>query len=384
MSQPDIIVVGAGIAGASAAFELAASAKVTLLERESQPGYHSTGRSAAVFAPAYGNRVIRLLTAASEAFYEARLDGLAAGPVLRPRGALLIARPDQLPALTAMQAELRPQLPTLAWLDPAEILARVPTLRPSYAAAALADETARDLDVATIHQAYLTGLRRRGGRLVVDAEVRHLSCADGIWSLDTAAGRFVAPVVVNAAGAWADQLAVLAGVAPVGLVPKRRTAFLFDPGWPVDPAWPAVVDVDEQFYFKPESGLLLGSPADETPLPPCDVQPDELDVALAIDRIEQALTSQVRRVPHRWAGLRSFVADRTPVLGPSERAGFHWLAGQGGYGIQTAPAMGRAAAAVITTGALPAELCALGLSAADLAADRPGLGERRPGQARPG
>ena len=243
----------------------------------------------------------------------------------------------------------------------------MPALRPDYVAGAVFDPSAMDLDVAAIHQAYLKGFRARGGQLITDAEVVRIAGEVAPWTVETRAGAFEAAVLVDAAGGWADQLAALAGVAPIGLVAKRRTAFLFEPSAPVERAWPAVIDADEQFYFKPESGLLLGSPADATPIPPCDVQPEELDVALAVDRIERAARFRVLRVPRRWAGLRTFAPDQTPVVGMEEAVpGFFWLAGQGGYGIQTAPALARAAASLLVDGVLPDDLLGLGLIAEDL------------------
>jgi D-arginine dehydrogenase len=367
MQSCDVLIVGAGIAGASAAYEIAPFARVVLLERESQPGYHTTGRSAAVFAPAYGNRVIRALTAASHAFYQERAGGLAEHPVLAPRGALFVAREDQIATLDALQAETASEVPALERLDPAELLARMPVLRAEYVAGGLYDPTSMDLDVAAIHQGYLQGFRARGGRVITEAEVRAVGADGAPWRLETRAGPFEAAVLVDAAGAWADALAQLAGALPVGLSPKRRTALLFEPSIPPDPTWPLVLDANEQFYFKPESGVLLGSPADETPVPPCDVQPEELDVAIAIDRIERAASFRVTHVRRKWAGLRTFAPDRTPVVGMEESApGFFWLAGQGGYGIQMAPALARAAAKLLVEGVLPDDLLARGLVAEDL------------------
>lgn len=367
MRTCDVLIIGAGIAGASAAYELAPYASVILLERERQPGYHTTGRSAAVFAPAYGNRVIRALTAASRAFYQARAGGLAEHSVLSPRGALFIARQDQAASLEQLHAETAPQVRGLERLERQDVLARVPVLRQDYVASGLYDPSSMDMDVAAIHQGYLKGLRARGGELVVDAEVTRFATDCAPWRIETRAGRFEAAVLVDAAGAWADHLARQAGVPPIGLVPKRRTALLFDTTFPIARDWPAVIDVDEQFYFKPESGRLLGSPADETPVVPSDVQPEELDVALAIDRIERAARFRVRHVARRWAGLRSFVADQTPVVGMEESVpGFFWLAGQGGYGIQTAPALARAAASLLVDGVLPKDLLRLGMVAEDL------------------
>ena len=367
MQSCDVLVIGAGIAGASAAYELAPYARVVLLERERQPGYHATGRSAAVFAPAYGNRVIRALTQASHRFYHKQMEGLAEHAVLAPRGALFIGRADQIPALDRLLAETAPEVQGLERLDRAALLARLPALRPDYVAAGIYDPGVMDLDVAAIHQAYLKGLRARGGQLITDAEVVRIATDFAPWRVETRAGPFEAAVLVDAAGAWADQLAGLAGVAPIGLVARRRTAFLFEPSAPVDRAWPAVIDAEEQFYFKPESGLLLGSPADATPMPPADVQPEELDIALAVDRIERATRLRVLRVPRRWAGLRTFAPDQTPVVGMEEAVpGFFWLAGQGGYGIQTAPALARAAASLLVDGVLPDDLLRQGIVAEHL------------------
>ncbi|MBP2314847.1 NAD(P)/FAD-dependent oxidoreductase [Azospirillum soli] len=373
----DFLVVGAGMAGASAAYELASHGSVLVLEREPQPGYHSTGRSAALYTQTYGHPVVRALTVASWDFYTAPPEGFTEHPLLTPRGVLLIGRADQTAALDEAFAEGRRLTPSVERFDAAGALARAPFLRDDYVAGAVWEPDAMDIDVHAIHTGYLRGLKARGGRVVTDAGVRAVERRDGLWVATTPAGVFAAPVLVNAAGAWVDALAELAGVRPIGLVPKRRTAITFDPVF-ADPSeagglngWPMVIDVDEQFYVKPDAGRLLLSPADETPVEPCDVQPEELDIAVAIDRMEQAARFSVRRIAHKWAGLRSFVADKVPVAGfDDEAAGFFWLAGQGGYGIQTAPAMGRTAAALATGGALPPEVAALGVSAADLAPSR--------------
>ena len=377
MQHADFLIVGAGMAGAAAAYELAAHGSVLLLEREAQPGYHSTGRSAALYTQTYGHAVVRALTVASWGFYDSPPEGFAEHPVLSPRGVLLIGRADQTAALEHAFAEGRRLTPSVERLDQAEALARAPMLRADYVAGAVWEPDAMDLDVHAIHHGYLRGLKARGGSQVSDAEVRTLERRDGLWVARTPAGDFAAPVLVNAAGAWADSLADLAGVRPVGLVPKRRTALTFDPVFDdaADAAglgnWPMVIDVDETFYFKPDAGRLLASPADETPVEPCDVQPEEWDVALAVDRVEQAARFRIRRIAHRWAGLRSFVADKVPVVGFDGQAeGFLWLAGQGGYGIQTAPAMARTAAALATGGELPRDVVELGVTPADLAPSR--------------
>ncbi|KAA0684196.1 FAD-binding oxidoreductase [Roseomonas genomospecies 6] len=382
MERVDFLIVGGGMAGASAAYELAAHGSVAVLERESQPGYHSTGRSAALYTQTYGHPVVRALTVASWDFYTNPPEGFSEHPLLTPRGVLLIGRADQTAALDRDFAEGRRLTPSVERLDRAQALARAPFLKTDYVDGAVWEPEAMDMDVHAIHTGYLRGLKARGGRLVTDAGVEALERRDGLWIATTPAGTFAAPVLVNAAGAWADVLAGMAGVRPIGLVPKRRTAITFDPVFtdsgfpgPADGAgiagWPMVIDVDEQFYMKPESGRLMLSPADETPVEPCDVQPEELDIAIAIDRMEQAVRFSVRRIAHKWAGLRSFVADKVMVAGYDESAdGFFWLAGQGGYGIQTAPAMGRTAAALATGGGLPAEVAALGVRAEDLAPAR--------------
>ncbi|HUF86138.1 MAG TPA: FAD-binding oxidoreductase [Thermohalobaculum sp.] len=367
----DIMVIGAGIAGASAAFELAREAAVIVLEQESQPGYHTTGRSAALFTEAYGNLAIRRLTSAGRGFFEDPPEDFTGHPLLAPRGTLFIARADQLGTLGRALAQT-PEGAEVRRLSGPEAVALNPALDPGYVAAALYEPQARDIDVHALHAGFLRGLRRRGGRLVTGARVEGLARQAGAWVAATPAGRFAAPVVVNAAGAWADAVAALAGVRPVGLVPKRRTAFTFEApeGWDIA-GWPATIDIDERFYFRPDAGRILGSPADETPSPPCDAQPEEIDIAVGVDRIERATRLTVRRLASKWAGLRSFVADKTPVLGFAPDAeGFFWLAGQGGYGIQTSPALARAAAALVGTGDLPADLKARGLEKAALAPGR--------------
>ena len=370
MQRCDFLIVGAGIAGASAGYELADYGNVVVLEREEAPGYHTTGRSAAQFLETYGNAAIRRLTRASRPFYEAPPEGFAEHPLLSPRPTIYLARDDQLDALAAFEAG--EEAGTIDRLNAAEVAAQVQVLRPGYATAGLVEQSACDIDVHALHQGYLKGLRQRGGAVATRAEVSALARRDGLWQVETRAGAFAAPVLVNAAGAWADTLGEIAGATPIGLVPKRRTVITFDGPEGVDcRAWPLVADIEEQFYFKPESGRLLASPADETPMPPCDVQPEELDVAVIVDRIESATTLKVRRIEHKWAGLRSFVADKSPVIGFDEALeGFFWLAGQGGYGIQTAPAAGRTAATLITEGRLPEDVAALGVSPDELAPAR--------------
>ena len=372
MAEFRFAIVGAGIAGASAGYNLAASGPTLLIERESQPGYHSTGRSAALYTETYGNRVIRAVTIASRPFFEKPPAGFSEHPLLTPRGTMVIARADQKDKLAAALAESKAVLPTVEGIDEARAAGLCPALRPGYVASAFYEEDARDMDVHAIHQGFLRGFRASGGRLVCNAEVLGLARAGDAWKIETRAGTFTADVVINAAGAWADVLARMAGAKPVGLVPKRRTAVTIEP--PADSnfrRWPAVIDVDEQFYWKPDAGQLILSPADETPTEPQDAQPEELDIALCIDRVERASTLAIRRVARKWAGLRSFVKDKTPVAGfATDAPNFFWLAGQGGYGIMTSPAMGRIAAALAQRKAMPADIAARGVSAADLSPAR--------------
>ncbi len=374
--KSDFLIIGGGIAGASMAYELANHGSVMLAERESSPGYHTTGRSAAMFLENYGAAPILGLASASRDFLVMPPQGFAEAAILSPRAVLFIAREDQIGALESVLAENRISAAPLGRVGAAEACRLIPVLRPEYVADALIETTSSEIDVHGLHHGYLRGLKARGGKLVTDAEISALERKHGMWRATTRAGEMSAPVVINAAGAWADEIARLAGVATVGLVPKRRTAVTFDPPAGVDTApWPMAVDIDEQFYFKPEAGRVLASPADETPMAPCDVQPDEMDIAVAIDRTLRAANFDVRRISHSWAGLRSFVADHVPVVGYApDGDGFFWLAGQGGIGIMTSPATARMAAALALGDEVPADIAAHGVAAADFAPDRPGIG----------
>lgn len=369
----EIAIIGAGIAGVSVAAELArgGAGPVCLLEMESQPGYHTTGRSAAIFAPTYGPPPIRALTRAARAFFETPPPGFCEAPLFSPRGELLIARDDQMDALHKLADEVADSSPARL-LDGAELRQVNPLVREGYAQAALLDETGQDIDVAALHQGYLRQFRDAGGEILTKAEVTGLTRDAQGWQIDTMAGALRAQIVVNAAGAWADQLGQMAGAEPIGLVPKRRTAVTVAAPDGVDPSgFPITIDIDEQFYVKPEAGRLMLSPADETPSSPCDAQPEEMDIAICVDRVEQAFDLSVRRIEAKWAGLRSFVPDKCPVAGFSAQAdGFYWLAGQGGYGIQTAPALARFAAAQITGTPVPQDILDQGLNPDDLAPAR--------------
>lgn len=345
----DVVVVGGGIAGVSAAAELAtAGAEVVLLEAEAQLAHHTTGRSAALFTETYGNEVVRALTVASRSFLEAPPDGFDR-PLLTPRGVLWVAPAGREHLAREQAATTRELVPSVELLDGDAARARCPVLVPEAVATAAWEPEADDIDV----HALLTGYRRMastaGAHLLTGRRLAGGRHAGARWQLDTSTGPLEARVVVDAAGPWADEVAVACGVAPLGMRPLRRTAFLFDlPDRPTDPGWPMVVDLTWAYYFKPESGRLLGSPADETLSQPCDARPEEIDVARALDAIGNAVGVELRHASHPWAGLRTFAPDHTPVVGADPAVpGFVWLAGQGGYGIQTAPALARAAAAAV-------------------------------------
>jgi D-arginine dehydrogenase len=371
-STADFLVIGAGIAGASVAWWLAPHGRVLVLEQESQPGYHATGRSAALFMESYGTPQVRALTMASRAFLESPPPGFAEHPVLSARGAMMVATHGQEQQLQEHWQVLQPISPRGRLLDAAQACALTPVLRREKVLGAVHEPDAVDMDVHAIHQGYLRGVRRHGGRVVTDAEVRAVRHDGHAWQVSTPAGEFRAPVLVNAAGAWADVVGILAGARPLGLQPRRRSAFVFAPPPGLDiSSWPLTAGVSEDWYFKPDAGMLLGSPANVDPVLPHDVQPEELDIALAIDRIQAMTTLTIRRPARTWAGLRSFVPDGDLVGGWDAQArGFFWVAAQGGYGIQTSPAMGEACAALICGQALPPRIAGFGLSEAMLSPRR--------------
>ncbi len=337
----DFAVIGAGMAGASLAAELAPHARVLLLEGEDAPGYHATGRSAAFWEECYGGPGVVPLTRASG-------DYLGEHGFLTPRGALYIGRGQDREAMAAFRASYDGTGVTIAPLAPAALGAKVPHIRAEWSEA-LFQPACADIDVAGLHQHYLGLARRHGAEIVCRAAVTGLARAGGCWTITTARGQtWRAATIVNAAGAWADQLAQAAGVHPVGIAPFRRTVAVLRvaPAAPAD--LPLVIDVGGGFYFKPDNGRLWLSPHDEIPSIPCDAAPEELDIALAIDRFQSVTDWRIEAVEHSWAGLRSFAPDRLPVYGRDpEVESFFWFAGQGGFGIQTAPAAARLAAQML-------------------------------------
>ena len=342
----DVVVIGAGMAGATAAAHLAADHKVALIEAEEAAGYHTTGRSAALWILSYGPAEIRALTGLSREFFDAPPAGFAGTPLLTRRAVLLIAGAGHEALVgdaVASGAGVREIAPEMA----REL---IPALRLGYTRAAAIEDEAFDIDVAALHQGFLRQLTANGGTIALRRRAGRIFRQNGLWQVETTSNAiFSAPVVVNAAGAWGDEIAAQAGVAPLGLVPRRRTAAVIAaaPWQPAD--WPSVMGMGVDWYARPEARTrLMVSPADETDSHPHDVQPDELDVAIAIDRMQQALDIEVRRVERSWAGLRTFTPDGSPAFGWDGAAeGFFWSVGQGGYGIQTAPATGRLVADLV-------------------------------------
>jgi len=339
----EIAIIGAGMAGASLAAALSGAARVTILEAESQPGYHATGRSAAFWSESYGGPLIQPLTRDSAPF-------LAANGFLAPRGAIHLADSSGRARLDALRAEF-PAVP-LEPLDRAALEAAIPGLKPGWDHG-LAEPTCADIDVAGLHAFYLARARANGARLVTDAGLLGAVRAGGRWRIETGAGRHEADILVDAAGAWADEVAARCGERPLGIAPYRRTIAQLRVDPPAPASLPLVIDASARFYFKPEpGGRLWLSPHDETLSEPCDCAPEEIDVATAIDRLERVVDWLVEAVERKWAGLRSFAPDRLPVYGFSASGnGFFWFAGQGGFGIQTAPAAAALGAALLLGGA---------------------------------
>jgi D-arginine dehydrogenase len=344
----DILVIGGGIAGLSAAAALSKHARVTVLEAEEQVGYHSSGRSATMLHYALGDRLVRALTLASRPFFDDPPASFSDVPIGRRMPVLVHARDDEVDALNELQAELS-RFAALERLDEAGVHELCPLLKDD-ARHGIADRDGIRLDPHALLQGNLRELRSRGGDLRTGQRVAAVEHGAGGWTVRSGTGaRFSGPVLVNAAGSWADEVANLAGVRPLGLEPKRRTIITFDapPGTNLE-ALPFAKTVGDELYFAPESGRLFASPMDEVPSEPCDAQPDELEVALAAYRMEERTTVRVERIHSRWAGLRTFTPDRHPAAGFAEGAeGFFWLAGQGGFGLQTSPAMAAIAESLV-------------------------------------
>lgn len=363
-----VVIIGGGIAGASAAYFLAGRCDVVLLEREPFCGYHTTGRSAAVLTEAWEHGVPALLTTGSRPFLEQPPHGFADVPLLSTLPILIVGPTERRSAIEDMASDASRRT-DVQFVSGAEVRGVCSALGPGLSEGVL-EPGAGEIDVATLHQGYLRGARERGVRIITDADVRSLTPGPAGWLVEAGEESYPSDVVVNAAGAWSDAIAVEAGVEPLGLQPFRRTAFAFEPNADISD-WPMVIDVDEAFYFKPERRVVMGSLCEETPMAPHDVQPEEIDVALAIDRIQTATDLRITHVKRTWAGLRTFGPDRDPINGFDVAAhGFYWLAGQGGFGIMTSPAMGRIAAGQILDGEIPHDLNQLGLTTEALSPSR--------------
>lgn len=358
----DVLVIGGGIAGVSAAAALAEEVRVSVLEAEPAIGYHATGRSAAIFLRNYGNATLRALNAIAAPTFESPGD-LSDVPLTRPRGELLLAQEDEVAALDAYLDGAR----GMERLSAAQACALVPILRQDRIAAAAIEHDALDIDVDALLQGYARRLRKRQGKVITRAPVQSITRAPGVWRVTTPLETFEAAVVINAAGGWADRVALMAGVAPKGLQPLRRSAAIVPAPKGMDVShWPLFASVTERWYAKPEAGKLMVSPADEDPVDPHDAWPDDMVLAEGLERFSQAVTYSIARVERSWAGLRTFASDRTPLVGfDPDAPGFFWLAGQGGYGVQTAPALAELTAALVLNRACPVD-------AATLAALNPG------------
>ncbi len=374
VNRVDVVIIGGGIAGVTAASHLAPHCQVALLERESQLAHHTTGRSAAIFLENYGGPVNRRLSIGSRAFLESHADGLADVPLLNHEGMLDVGGPEAVAELTELAAAGAALVPSIRLVDEAEILELAPAIRPGVVVAGVWEPDAATLDVMALHQAFVRGARNNGATIVRDATVRSLSRNHRVWTVESDAGHWKAPIVVNAAGAWGDVVGKMARARPLGLEPRRRTAFTVQTDFDTE-SWPFVNHSLEprRCYFKPEAGgQLLCSPADETLSEPCDARPEEIDVARAIDAVNELTILDIRSVKTAWAGLRTFAPDRDPVLGWDDQVdGFCWMVGQGGTGIQTAPASGEVVSTIVRGEPLPQTLRDLDLTEADLAPRRP-------------
>src|SRR5579871_6111812 len=358
----DVLIVGAGISAAAAGYYLAGDRRVLILEGEAQPGYHSTGRSAALYEPSLGNATVRAFDIASGRFLKSPPAGFSAAPILTPRGELTICEDGNRPILDDLLALDGIGGNEIREIGIDEALAMIPLIRRDGLRWAAYEPGVMDIDVHGLHQGFLKGFAARGGKLISDARVTRAERRAGTWQVSAGSEQFAAPILINAAGAWADQVAALAGVAPIGLQPKRRTAVILPAPDGIDVRrWPVMGVAGEDAYLNSHAGKILASPGDATPVEPQDVQPEELDVAILVDWVERRTTMTVRRIERRWAGLRTFAPDNCPVMGEDpSMAGFWWLAGQGGYGIMMSESLGRSLATLMNEGELPADVRALG------------------------
>jgi D-arginine dehydrogenase len=344
---------------------------VVLIEREEHPGMHTTGRSVAIFTETLIGAQVQPLTRASRTFFVAPPEGFSEQPLMRRRPVVQFGRTDQFPALRQLQRDVEAMGGEARWLERDEVLARIPILRPEHAAGAVLDEASFDMDVDALHQGWLRRLRAAGGQVLVSAGLRAVDWNGAWWRIVAGEHEIAAGVLVDAAGAWGDEVARLAKVRPIGLQPRRRTiSVMAADGYAVD-SWPMGVDADNALYFKADAGRLLVSAMEQTPSAPCDAYPDDLEVAQALDKFSEAVTLPIKKPLRSWAGLRTFAPDEQPVAGydPSHSS-FFWLVGQGGSGIQTCPALSESAAALVRRQSIPEHLAAFGVSASALSPAR--------------
>jgi D-arginine dehydrogenase len=368
--MPDFVVIGGGIAGVAAAAHLAPHGSVTVLEMEATLAYHTTGRSAALFTVNYGGEASRPLARASQGFLETPPEGSTDASLLTGRGAVWVADRHQMEHLEEIAHQGHVSGAGSALIGPAEVMALVPMMNPDQLAGGLWEPSACDLDVAALHQAFVRLARRRGAEIRTSAPVTGLTPLTDGWRVASSDGGIDCGAVVNAAGAWGDHVAMLAGVAPIGLQPMRRTAFMV-PGDEAYSGWPMVVDVDQGYYFRPDGSQLLCSLAEEIPSQAEDARPRMEDVALAIERINHATKLEIRSVNSQWTGLRTFAPDRDLVIGEEPTApGFFWLVGQGGTGIATSPAYGALIASQVVGAEVPSGLAAAGFDPRTTLPDR--------------
>jgi D-arginine dehydrogenase len=375
MASADFLIVGGGIAGLSAASHLAGHGRTVVLEGEDALGYHSSGRSVTFSHYGIGNSAVRGLTSYSRAFFEAPPEGFCASPLYRGQASLYVASAEMMGQLEALHAEIVRFTDKVEWLEADGVRALCPVLKtgPGAVLRGVVDTSGLRLEADALLQSYARVTRAKGGEIRTGQRIAAIERPGQDWLVRTQAGEeWSTPVLVNAAGAWADEVARLAGVRPLGLEPMRRTIIVFDPPTNTEVGtWPFVHTAAGDFYMLPEAGRLLASPVDEVASDPCDAVPEEYDVALAAAKVEEYTTIPVRRIAHSWAGLRSFVSDRVPTAGFAPDApGFFWLAGQGGYGLQTAPAMAEIVEALATGGDWPAELAALEVTREQIVPER--------------
>ena len=359
----DFLIIGAGISGSAAAYELCSLGSVAIIEAETGPDYHSTGRSAALYTRNFGGSVVRKINSASYAFFQNPPSGFCDIPLLTPRGLLTVGRPEDTAKLALIHEQSTPDAP-IEMLTSAQTCERAPILRPEFIDAATFEAGVSDIEVSSLHQAYLRAVKAKKCTPIYSMRINAIERKNGAWHVSANGQTMIGKTLINAAGAWADQIAIMAKAAPTGLVAKRRTAIIVDAPQGVEPQQlPAIDFADSESYIKPEAGKLMASPGDETPVEPQDVQPEEWDIAVIADWLQQRTIIEIQRIEHSWAGLRTFARDDAPIVGFDPNIeDFFWLAGQGGYGIMMSPTLGRVTSSLITDGTIPEDLLSLGVN----------------------